>query len=57
MVLFPGAQRQAHMELDAVVGHDRLPEPDDFDSLPYIRQIMKESLRCRPHFSTDVLHD
>lgn len=45
-MLFPDAQMKAQAELDAVVGHDRLPTMDDFTHLPYIRQTVKETLRC-----------
>ena len=45
MSLYPEVQRKAHVELDAVVGHDRLPDFSDRDSLPYLNAIIKESLR------------
>ena len=45
MSLHPEVQRKAHAELDAVVGHDRLPDFSDRDSLPYLNAIIKESLR------------
>ncbi|OAG35087.1 hypothetical protein AYO21_10760 [Fonsecaea monophora] len=38
----------AQKELDTVVGPDRLPTMDDFESLPYIRQVTKEALRWLP---------
>jgi hypothetical protein len=47
MILYPDIQKQAQKHLDAVVGNDRLPQPDDRENLPYIRQIMKETLRCK----------
>ncbi|RFU29308.1 hypothetical protein B7463_g7033, partial [Scytalidium lignicola] len=47
MALFPDAQRAAQRELDKVVG-DKLPEFEDFDNLPYIRCVIKESLRWMP---------
>lgn len=46
MMLFPNVQQKAQAELDAVVGPDRLPVIEDFGSLPYIRQVVKEALRC-----------
>lgn len=46
MMLFPNVQQKAQAELDAVVGLDRLPVIEDFQSLPYIRQLIKEALRC-----------
>lgn len=47
MMLFPDVQRKVHEELDAVVGEDRYPTMDDFQSLPYVRQTVKEALRCK----------
>lgn len=46
MLLYPEAQKKAQKQLDAVIGPDRLPGPNDIDKLPYVRQIMKENLRC-----------
>ena len=48
MMLFPEVQKRCHDELDRIVGSDRLPTIEDFESLPYIRQTAKEALRCRP---------
>ncbi|KAJ6573863.1 cytochrome P450 [Mycena vulgaris] len=48
MNLYPEVMRKAQREIDAVVGHDRLPTFEDKDSLPYIRAIIKETLRWRP---------
>ncbi|OAP61366.1 hypothetical protein AYL99_03569 [Fonsecaea erecta] len=48
MMLYPDTQKQAHAQLDEVVGGDRLPEPSDLENLPYIRQIMKEVVRWMP---------
>ncbi|KAI0753250.1 cytochrome P450 [Daedaleopsis nitida] len=45
MVCYPEVQRRARMELDAVVGPNRLPTFEDRDSLPYITAIAKESMR------------
>ena len=47
MILYPDIQRQAQKHLDAVVGNGRMPQPEDRENLPYIRQIMKETLRCK----------
>ncbi|KAJ9637389.1 hypothetical protein H2204_004813 [Knufia peltigerae] len=41
-------KEKAQEELDSVVGHDRLPTMEDFESLPYIRQVTKEALRWLP---------
>ncbi|RAL15145.1 cytochrome P450 [Aspergillus homomorphus CBS 101889] len=39
---------KARAELDAVVGRDRLPRPEDKPQLPYITAIVDEVLRWRP---------
>ncbi|KAJ8481794.1 hypothetical protein ONZ45_g15183 [Pleurotus djamor] len=39
MVLHPSAQREAQIELDRVVGRDRLPSFNDLPQLPYTRAI------------------
>ncbi|KAK1703590.1 cytochrome P450 [Colletotrichum lupini] len=48
MVLHPSVQRQAQDELDRICGTKRLPNMDDWDSMPYIRACVKESLRWMP---------
>ncbi|PPQ89157.1 hypothetical protein CVT25_006529 [Psilocybe cyanescens] len=45
MVLYPEVQRKAQAELDAVIGHNRLPEFNDYDSLPYVNALVKETMR------------
>jgi cytochrome P450 len=45
MIAFPEVQRRAQAELDAVVGHDRLPTFDDAPRLLYVRAIFAEVLR------------
>ena len=45
MALYPGVQKKAQAELDAVVGPNRLPDFHDRLSLPYINAIVKESSR------------
>lgn len=46
MVLYPDVQARAQEEIDRVVGQDRMPEWKDREHLPYIRSIVKETLRC-----------
>ncbi|KAL5113768.1 hypothetical protein ACEQ8H_008342 [Pleosporales sp. CAS-2024a] len=41
-------QREARAELDRVVGSSRSPAFEDEQALPYIRAIVKETLRMRP---------
>ncbi|RDA89341.1 hypothetical protein CP532_6183 [Ophiocordyceps camponoti-leonardi (nom. inval.)] len=48
MVTFPAVQRKAQLELDTVVGPDRLPDLGDRGSLPYIEGVVKETLRMSP---------
>ena len=45
MVLYPEIQRKAHAEIDAIIGHDRLPIHSDEDLLPYVGAVVKEVLR------------
>lgn len=48
MTLYPNVMKRAQAEIDSVVGRDRLPNFDDKPRLPYIRAMVKESLRWRP---------
>lgn len=64
MTLSPDIQKKAQVEIDSVVGHDRLPSFADRTSLPYIEAICKEILRwnvvlpCTDHSVTeDDIHD
>ncbi|EIW80005.1 cytochrome P450 [Coniophora puteana RWD-64-598 SS2] len=43
----PELQAKIHAEIDSVVG-DRVPTPDDMDSLPYLEAFMQEAMRWRP---------
>ena len=45
MIAYPEVQIQAHAELDEVVGNARPPTFADMPSLPYIRAMVKETLR------------
>jgi cytochrome P450 len=56
MVAFPDAQRRAQAELDAVVGHARLPTFADAPYLPYMRAIIRETLRWRPVAMLGIPH-
>ncbi|KAF1914656.1 cytochrome P450 [Ampelomyces quisqualis] len=51
MLLFPNVAKAAQEELDRVCG-DEFPTLDDMPDLPYIRGLIKESLRWMP---TDIL--
>ena len=48
MLAYPETQARAHVELDSVVGRSRLPTFADLPHLPYIRAMVKETLRWRP---------
>jgi cytochrome P450 len=48
ITVFPDVLKAAQEELDRVVGKDRLPTFDDEERLPYIRAMVKETLRWRP---------
>ena len=41
----PDIQKKAQVELDVVVGPDRLPTFDDYQLLPYFSAVIKEVLR------------
>ncbi|KAI0088578.1 cytochrome P450 [Irpex rosettiformis] len=56
MLHYPGAMRKAQAELDAVVGQGRPPTFDDMPNLPYIRAMVKETLRWRPIAPLAALH-
>jgi cytochrome P450 family 619 len=48
MLAFPEVQKKAHAEIDAVVGNSRMPTWADYNSLPYVAMIVKETMRWRP---------
>ncbi|OAG38867.1 hypothetical protein AYO21_06898 [Fonsecaea monophora] len=56
MACWPEYQRKAQKEMDSVVGEDRTPQWSDYDNLPYIAQIQKETLRWRCVTVTGVPH-
>lgn len=45
---YPEVRAKAHEELSRVVGSSRSPTFDDEENLPYIRAIVKETMRIRP---------
>ena len=45
MALYPEVQKKAQVEIDTVVGPNRLPDFEDRPFLPYINAIVKESMR------------
>jgi hypothetical protein len=48
MLIHPEVQAKAHAEIDAAIGHDRLPEFEDRPSLPYVEALLMEVLRWMP---------
>ncbi|CAL9133973.1 unnamed protein product [Musa textilis] len=48
LINHPEILRKAREELDAVVGKNRLVEESDIPNLPYLRSIVKETLRLHP---------
>jgi len=48
MALFPEAQKKAQKEIDQVIGMDRFPCWEDEANLPFVRAMIKETLRWRP---------
>lgn len=47
MVLYPDVLKKAQQAVDAVC-EGRLPEFSDYDSLPYVHALVKETLRWNP---------
>ncbi|TAQ89292.1 hypothetical protein B7494_g2367 [Chlorociboria aeruginascens] len=56
MVLHPEVQKKAQAEIDSVIGHDRLPDFNDRPSLPYINNIVQETLRWGPVSPIGIPH-
>jgi 5-O-(4-coumaroyl)-D-quinate 3'-monooxygenase len=48
LVRNPRVQKTLQEELDRVVGRDRVVSETDFQSLPYLQAVVKESLRLHP---------
>ena len=56
MIAYPSIQYRAHAELDDIVGSARPPTFADLASLPYIRAMVKETLRWSPIVPLGVPH-
>ncbi|KAF8258902.1 cytochrome P450 [Lactarius quietus] len=56
MIAYPDVQKQAHAELDEVVGSARPPTFADIPSLSYIRAMVKETLRWSPIIPFGIPH-
>lgn len=48
MIKFPQVQKKAQKEIDSVVAEDRSPLWSDYAQLPYVSQVVKETMRWRP---------
>lgn len=48
MLKYPHVMTKAQQEIDSVVGEDRSPLWSDYAKLPYVSQIVKETMRWRP---------
>ena len=55
MVVYPETQKRAQAELDAAVGHGRIPTFADYENLPYIRAMV--SLVFTPYSSIQLKHN
>lgn len=47
MACYPEAQAKAQGQIDAAVGDERTPQWEDYDKIPYLAQIQKETIRWR----------
>ncbi len=56
MVTYQDVQKKAQAEIDSVIPEDRVPNFDDYEKLPYVAQIVKESHRWRPVAPLSVPH-
>ena len=48
MVVYPEVQNKAQGEIDSIIGEERTPNWDDYDNLPYVISVVKETMRWRP---------
>lgn len=56
MAVFPEVLRKAQQEIDKVIGRERFPTFEDWESLPYTEAIMREILRWKPVLPLGVAH-
>jgi len=56
MVLYPEVQRRAQSEIDSIVGIGRLPNFDDWSTLPYVEAVFRETMRWYPVVPIGVPH-
>ncbi|KAF2182283.1 cytochrome P450 [Zopfia rhizophila CBS 207.26] len=56
MCKFPHVQAKAQKEIDSVLDSSRAPRWEDYASLPYVAQVVKETMRWRPVTPLSVPH-
>lgn len=56
MCLYPETAQKAQAEIDRVIGPNRLPNFEDEANLPYVRAMIKETLRWRPVNKFGMFH-
>ncbi|KAG8934831.1 hypothetical protein FRC02_009151 [Tulasnella sp. 418] len=52
----PHIQKRAQAEIDSICDEDMIPVWKNFEDMPYVRSVCKESLRWRPPFPSGVPH-
>ncbi|TFK16640.1 oxidoreductase A [Coprinopsis marcescibilis] len=45
LAMHPEVMAKAQNEMDTVIGTDRLPQPEDYERLPFVQAVVKESTR------------
>jgi cytochrome P450 len=48
MALYPEKQHRAQVEIDGIIGTERLPTISDLPNLPYVNAVVKETMRWHP---------
>jgi len=56
MVMNPDVQKRAQTQIDSVVGTERLPDFNDYDSLPFVEAILRETIRSSPVAPINLPH-
>ncbi|KAF8173842.1 cytochrome P450 [Mycena galopus ATCC 62051] len=56
LALHPAVQKRAQDEIDAVVGVERMPTIEDMPRLPFVRALIKETLRWHPPVPLSLPH-
>ena len=56
MILHPEVQKKAQAEIDEAIPENRIPDDSDYDRLPYVMSIIKETQRWRPIVGVGVPH-